>query len=128
LRDRARAILHAVHQERLAHDVGERHAWVERAVRVLEDHLHLGTQGTEVPTVEPREVDDPAVRRTEQYLAARRLQGPEDTARRGGLPAAALPHQSQNLPFVDREAHAVHGADITHHLLEESLADREELL
>ena len=38
------ATLHAVDQQRLADDIEQRHARIERGERVLEDHLHLSTQ------------------------------------------------------------------------------------
>jgi hypothetical protein len=36
--------LHAVDEQRLADEVEQRHAWIERRERVLKDHLHLTTQ------------------------------------------------------------------------------------
>src|SRR5262245_20205890 len=49
-----------VHLERFGDDLTDRHAWVERAIGVLEDHLHLPTdrpqgcigQGGELPPLE----------------------------------------------------------------------------
>ncbi len=35
---------HAVHQQRLAHDLQQRHARVQRRIGILEDHLHLAAQ------------------------------------------------------------------------------------
>jgi hypothetical protein len=35
---------HAVHEQRLAHEVEQRHPWIERRERVLEDHLHLAAE------------------------------------------------------------------------------------
>jgi hypothetical protein len=36
-----------VHDQRLLQDAAHRHAWVERCVGVLEDHLHHRPQGTQ---------------------------------------------------------------------------------
>ncbi len=130
LRDPIRALLpvaHAVDQQRLADDVEERHARIERAVGVLEDHLHLGAQRPQLVPGEPRQVDHAAPFRAEQHLAGRRRHRAQDAARRRGLAAAALAHEPEGLALVDREAHVVHRPDVSHGLAEETLLDREVL-
>ena len=36
--------LHTVHQQRLSHEIEQRHAGIERGEGILKDHLHLPTQ------------------------------------------------------------------------------------
>ena len=90
--------------ERLGYRVVDREARIDGAVGVLEDHLHVAVvlaQGAapqvgEVATV--LEVEAAAVVAVEPYQ-----QAPE-----GGLAAAALANQAENLAFSNLEADVVH--------------------
>ena len=79
----------------------------ERRLGVLEDHLHVAAQRAAAGpagspnTSSPRNVNDPG----------RRLDEPQQAARRGRLAAARLADQAERLALVDGEAHAVDGAD-----------------
>ena len=47
----------AIHKQRLAHDVQQRHARIQRRKWILEDHLHLASQRTQLVAWEARDVD-----------------------------------------------------------------------
>src|SRR6266571_2401273 len=85
--------LHAVHEQRLPDDIEQRHTRVERRKRVLKDHLHVAAQPLQGGFRQRGDVDLLSRLRAEQHLTSRRLNGPQDTACRGGLPTAALTHQ-----------------------------------
>ena len=120
---------HAVDQQRLADEVEQRHAGIERGERVLEDHLHLAAQRPQLRPAQPAHLDHRRRPVTRMRISpAGRLDGPQDAARGGGLPAAALPDEAQRLPLVDVEVDAVHRADVAHRPLPEALPDRKELL
>ena len=59
------AVAQAVDQERLADVVEDGHPWIERPEWILEDHLDLRAERTELGARERRQVDDPTVRRPE---------------------------------------------------------------
>ena len=82
-----------MHQQGLADDIEQRHARVERRKRVLEDHLHLAAQSPQSCFRQCGDVDFVSRLRAEQHLTSRRLNGPQDTACRGGLATAAFTHQ-----------------------------------
>src|SRR5207302_3844713 len=98
---------------------------VERGVRVLKDHLDLGADRAEVLTGQPRQVDHPSGGRAEQDLAAGGRVGPEDAPGRRGLAAAALPDETEGLPFPDLETDVVHGANAADDAPRQALLDRE---
>ena len=77
---RSRRVVMPLHQQRLADDIEQRHARIERGERVLEDHLHCA-QRAAVPRGSRRHLDHRAVRCTEADLARGRLDGAQDTSR-----------------------------------------------
>ena len=120
--------LHAVHEERLSHQIEKRHAWIEGSERILKDHLHLSTQRAQLLPAQPPHLDHRAIGGPHEDLPARRLDGPHDAPRGGRLPAAAFSHEAESLSFVDVKVDAVHRADVADRPLPEALPDREELL
>ena len=118
---------HAVHQQRLADEVEQRHARIERGERILEDHLHLATQRPQLGGTQAAHLDLRAVRGPDEDLTRGGLDGSEDAARGGGLAASALADEAQRLALVDVKVDAVDRADVAHRLLPEALADRKEL-
>ena len=122
------ATLHAVDEQRLADQIEQRHARVQRRERVLENHLHLATQRSELARPQLADLDHRAVPHAHEDFARRRLDGPQDAPRRRGLAAPALAHQPQRFAFVDVEADAVHRPDVPDRPLQESLADGKQLL
>src|SRR5215470_1292192 len=119
--------LHAVDQERLADQIEQGHARVERREWILEDHLHLAPDRAQLGLAERGEVDHRAVRQPHGDLAAGRIDRSEDAPRRGGLAAAALTDQAQGLALVDVKVDAVDRAHVAHRPLQEALADGKEL-
>jgi hypothetical protein len=110
-----------MHLDRLGNDVAHFHARVERAVRVLEDHLHAPAQRDQLAALHA--VDVLAV---EQDLAGSRPFEPQDAASGRGLAAAALTNQPQRLAALDVEIDAVdrlHVADLA--CQHDALGDRE---
>src|SRR5260370_19899167 len=87
----------------LGDDVADRHPWVQRSERVLEDDLHLATHPPQPPPAQPRQVlpleDHPARRH--------RLQS-RDQPRKCRLPAPRLTDETERLPAPDVEADAGH--------------------
>ena len=98
----------AVDQQRLADDLADRHARVERGVRVLEDHLHLAAQRRAAP------------RRAGRRCRCRRtgLRPPVGSSSRRtarpsvGLAAAGFADQPERLASLDGEADAVDRAHL----------------
>src|SRR5579864_905597 len=100
----------AVDDERLADDVEDGHAWIERAEGVLEDELHLAAKRLERLALERRHIDGrPRIvegdrarigrERAKQQLAQRRLA------------AAAFADEAQAFAALDREADIVDGGE-----------------
>ena len=90
----------------LGDDVGHRHARVERAVRILEDHLHLAL---ELLTVLAGERVD--VLALVEHLAIGLVVQADAGAPARGLAAAGLAHHAQGLALVDVERDVVHGLE-----------------
>ena len=84
------AILHAVHQQRFADNVEQRHARIQRAVRVLKDHLHLRAQRAQLGARHLRQINDLTLSGAKEHLAARRLISAQHAARRRRLATAAF--------------------------------------
>ena len=112
-----------VDHERLADDVADGHARVERCVRVLEDDLHLAANVAQLP---PRQVRD--VTTVELDLARRRISQPDQRAREGRLATPGLADEPERLPGVDRQIDAVDGMDVPDRALHDPGADREMLV
>ena len=92
-----------VHDQRLADDVADRHARVERRVRVLEDDLHLAPHLAELLAAELRQLDA-----LEPHRAGGRLQQLEHAVAGGRLARSPDSPTSPSVsPGVDREAHLV---------------------
>src|SRR5438132_303116 len=108
--------------ERLPDDLAHRHPRIERAVRILEDHLHLPSDRAQRVLVERREVAA-----LEEDLTAGRPLELQDAASGGGLAAPGLAHEPEGLAPPDLEAHAVDGADEAGSTPEETAADLEML-
>src|SRR5262249_44669405 len=90
-------------------DVADLHARIERAVRVLEDHLDAPPQRLQLPVREAREVD--AV--VDDFAGGRPLQQ-QDAAAGRGLAPAALADEAEGLAAPQGEVDAVdrpHPAD-----------------
>src|SRR5260221_275814 len=102
LRLAAREVMHL---ERLADDVADGHAWVQRRVRVLEDHLHPAAHLPHRLAAELREFDA-----VELHFAGRRLVELEDRAAGRRLPATRLADEAEGLALLDEEVDAVDGA------------------
>src|SRR3954453_12105477 len=99
---RLRVLLGLVDREGLADDLPDGLARVQRRVRILEDHLHLTAQRTEVAL---RQVRDVAA--VEDDLPGRRLEQAHDQPRRRRLPPPGLADDAEGLPLVDVERHVL---------------------
>ncbi len=64
---------------------------------------------------------------TQQNLAAGRVDGTQDTARRGGLAASALAHQTQRLALIEGKTEVIDRTDMAHHAAQKPLLNREKL-
>jgi hypothetical protein len=91
-----------VHDRRLADDVGDLHARVQRGHRVLKDHLHLERRRACVRAGEGR-----ARAAAKLHRAGAGRKNPGDDAAERRLPAAGFPDEAHDLALVDREAHVV---------------------
>ena len=89
----------------LGHRAADRRARIERAVGVLEDHLHLAAHGGECRAVERSDVDA-----VDHDRAARHRHQPHDRLAERGLAAARFADQPQRLADGEIEADAAHRA------------------
>ena len=112
-----------VDHQRLADDRPDRHPWIQRCVRVLEDDLHLLAEGAQRALVERGDV-----LALEGDFARGRLDQSQDRAAGGGFAAAGLAHEPQRLAGHDVERHVVHRVHARHLAREQAATDREVLL
>ena len=113
-----------VHDERLADDVADRHAGVERGVRILEDDLHLPPHPAHLLATDLGQLDT-----LEAHRARGRLEELEDAVAGRRLARAGLADEPERLARSDVEADAVdrlHVADLA--LDQDPLPDREVLV
>jgi len=106
-----------MHQQRLAHNVQQRHARVERRKRVLKDHLHLATERLHLIIIQHGNIHDCTAVRPKENLSRRRVYGAQDAARSRCLATTAFPHQRKRLAFIDIERDIIHCADKAHNPL-----------
>jgi hypothetical protein len=118
---------HAIHQQRLANDFGDRHTWIERGERVLEDHLHLSPQRAQFLASKPSHVNLGPSLSAEAYFARGWSNGAQDAARGGGLAAALLADQRQGFTPVDGEADVIDRAHVTREAAEQAAVNWVEL-
>src|SRR6266496_1268350 len=112
----------AVDGQGLGDHLAHRHARVERAVRVLEDDLHLPAYRAELGGRRGRQV-----LALEKDRTAGRLLELEDAPARGGLAAAGLAHEAEGLAPAYRERHVVHRLDDATPAAEKAARDLEVL-
>src|SRR5262249_6102559 len=108
---------------RIADDLSDALARVEARVRVLEDHLHVAPQRTELARTELLDL----VALEDDY-SVRRLEPPDDAAAERRLPAARLSDEPERLALGDRERDVVDGMHARHLTPKHALPDREILL
>src|SRR6185437_2871912 len=94
--------------ERLAHDLADRHARVERRVRVLEHHLDLAAQSLELVPMRSGKVAA-----VERHRTARRRLEPHQRAPQRRFSAARFSDETERALRLDREAHPVDRPDRT---------------
>ena len=87
--------------QRLADDIGDGHAGVQRGIGILEDHGGLSAEFTDIRFRADR------LSLKADFAAGRFIQVQERTSDRG-LAAAGLPHQAKGLSAADVEGHIVH--------------------
>jgi hypothetical protein len=114
--------LDALELERRRDDGADGVPGVQRAVRVLEDHLDVAAQRSHAGGLEVRDV-----RAVELDLAAGRLQQAGDEPAHGRLAAAGLPDDAEGLAPPHLEVDAVDGLDRPDLPLEQALLDGEVL-
>ena len=95
------ARVHLMYVQRLADDIRDRHARVERGIGVLENHRRLLAV-----LVDVRPGGDGLA--VEQNLAFRGLVEVQQRAADGGFAAAGLAHESKRLALADGKGHVVH--------------------
>ena len=117
---RSGAVGQPVDVNRLADDLAHGHAWVERAVGVLENHLELAATGAQRFTAQLRDV-----LALEKDAPRRRLKEPDDGAAQRGLATAAFAHEPERFAGSELQAHVIHGLHMRAHPPEESVLDRE---
>ena len=104
--DAAGLVAEAVHGEALGDDLRDRHARGERAVGVLEDHLHVAAERAELGVLPALDVlaeeDDAALGRDEAH----------DGEREGGLAGAGLADDAEGLAGADGDGGVVHRLDV----------------
>ena len=111
-----------MHLHRLGDDVADLHAWIKRAVGVLEDDLDTAPQRQELLVRKPGEIDAII-----EDLASGRPLELQDASASCRLTATTLTDQPQRLAATKREVDTVnrlHFAD--HTVREDALGDRED--
>src|SRR6185295_18904721 len=98
------------------------HARIERAVRILEDHLHFPPQRTQLALAELRELAA-----VEPDLARGRLEQAQHQPAGGRLAATRLADQREGLPRMHLEAHAVDRLDAAAKVLHQALGAKQRL-
>ncbi len=93
--------------ERLADDVADGHARVERRKRILKDDLHLSAQ---MAQLRARAIQDVAA--VEPHFTARRRQQTQDDAADRRLPRAGLADEAERFARSDCKVDAVDGFDV----------------
>src|SRR5437660_720504 len=105
---------------RFAHNLLHRHAWIQRTVRVLEDHLKfppassqfcLGDAGDFFPV--------------KNNFASARLNEANDRTPKSRLAATTLTDQPDCFARCHRQAHVVNGFDVGPHPAEQAVLHRE---
>ena len=86
------------------HRFADRHARVERGIRILENDLHVAAHDLQFLGLEGEDI-----LAVEMDRAAGRLDQAQHGAPDGGLSAARFAHQPQGLALADKEADVVHG-------------------
>ena len=100
------AVGQMVNVQRLADDVLDGHARIQRAERVLENHLEFPPPRAQLGAVHAREIFA-----AEKNLARRRLHQAQDGAGQRGFAAAAFADEAERFARRDGETHAVHRFD-----------------
>ncbi len=95
-----------VNRESFADDLGNGHAWRERAEGILKDDLHLAPERTQRRAPQP--IDWPAGE-TDRAIAFDQAQEGEAEGRLAG---AALAYDAQGMALMEGEGDAVDGLDI----------------
>ena len=104
-----------VDAQRFANDPADGHAWVERAVRVLENHLGLPAKSAEVGNLLPGKLNRPG-----RWLDESE-QGPPESR----LAAPAFADQADAFALVDCKRDAIHRPHPADRLLQNPGPDRE---
>ncbi len=97
-----------------ADQLAQGHAWVERRIRVLKDHLHVAARLLQMSSIEIRYIDPAQVAILEPDLAGSWLMGAQNDATRGGLATPAFSHKPKRLPLAHLKTHIVNGAHMAH--------------
>ena len=106
----------------LRNRVTDRAPGIERAVGILEDHLHLAPDSEEVPPVEVSDVGTVEIDRSRRWLEQAHQHPAE-----GGLSTARLSDQTEGLTPIDIEVDVGHCPDPALGSLKNPAADREVL-
>jgi hypothetical protein len=93
-----------VHEQRLCHRLADADARVERAERILEDHLHAPAHAAQLASAKRAQIDA-----VEHHAAGIRLDEPQHQAPGGGFSRAGLADQREGLAGLQLEAHVVGG-------------------
>ena len=112
-----------VNAQTLPDDRPDRHARVERTVRVLEDDLHAPPQAAHFSTPQSAEIAT-----AEEDIPFGRFEQAQDQPSESGLAAAALSDHPQGLPGQYRKRHTVDSADVAADASPQPFADLEVLL
>src|SRR5262245_55397667 len=94
------------YSQRPADDIDDAHAWVERGVRILENHLHMFAQLADFPAGEPQDISA-----LEKHLArgSRKEARNQSCGRR--FATTALTDQAERLSLRHTKRDLVHGLE-----------------
>jgi hypothetical protein len=126
--DALAAVADAVNEQRFPDDVADGHARVQRAERVLEDHLHFGAQGLELAFGDGRQVYG-ASAVVEQHAAGGWSQCSQDASGGGGLARSGFTDDPKRFAGQDVEADTIDGLEnVDAFAAEDAAADADEVL
>src|SRR6516164_7152305 len=117
----------AVDQKRFADIVEQCHARIERAERILEDHLYLAPERLELRAGHRGQIDHLPYAGMIQNLTGRRLDRAQDRTRYGRLAAARFTDEPERFALSYDETHIIDRPHMADHTPEEAPGDREVL-
>jgi hypothetical protein len=118
---------HAIDQQWLTDIVKQGHARIERAKRILKNHLDLSPQRLQFIAGQFGKINDLVILAPEQDLSRSRINSAQDAARGCGFAATAFPDQSKSFALEDIKTDIIDRTDMPDGFVEHACRDRKKL-